>query len=97
MAILCVCVDLLGWGRSNGVPLLRVPIVQQFICQDGDLPAPGDRNILIPRLNAEHLANAELKPVAPPAIPGGVITSPLLLGQAFSSPPGAVSAAADVA
>ena len=95
-----------GWGRTNGVPLLRVPIVQQFICQDGDLPAP-DRNISIPRLIAEHLANAELKQLAPGTpgaaagggggggAAGGGGTAAVVPGQPFSSPPGAVRAATD--
>jgi hypothetical protein len=97
----CIFVCSVGWGRTNGVPLLRVPIVQQFICQDGDLPAP-DRNISIPRLIPEHLRNAELKQALPPSGLGGggmaskkLGTPPKLPSQAFSSPPGSVRAPGD--
>merc|ERR1719263_1779428 len=53
-----------GWGRRNDIPLLRVPCVQRFICQEGELPPP-DRNVAIDRLMPAHLASAELKAGAP--------------------------------
>jgi hypothetical protein len=79
--------------------------VQVFLCQDGDQPAP-DRNVSIPRLLQEHLANAELRAAALPGAPqtplkdsaGGdgqeaaATASPRAAGgKAYSKPPGAAS------
>lgn len=95
-----LAVRVIGWGERNFIPLLRVPCVQRFLCQEGDLPAP-ERDIGISRLMQEHLVNAELRAAALQGAPetpsrrssdgasGDGLEATVKPGRVYSSPPGA--------